>query len=847
MFNPRWLRLLPFFAVLLAGYITYREIQGYGLGSVTQIIAHVSPILLLKTIVLTVLGYIALAAYDGLALKQLGKSLPLKQVLLVGFTSFAVSNNAGHALVSGGAIRYRFYSNWGLEGFEIAQIIALSTLTYFLANGTLLVISYYFAPIGLLDDRHLMGGALHWLMIAILLLLTVYWALVISGKSQFHWRGREIVLPTTSMSLLQLCIGIIDLLLAACVLYLLLVQYLDLPFSVFLNVYLIAQVVGLFSQSPGGIGVFEGTFIYLLSARHPVPELFAALLVYRLIYYVFPLMVACVCLLIYELKQQQHFLKKASIPLQAMQQVVPYILSLVMLIGGAMLLISGTTPAEEDRIKWLAEIFPVGFIQASHILATVTGVLLLVVARAVRLKLRSAYYVSLVLLSVGAIASLFKGIDYEEATVLLIMIAMLLPAKRHFYRPSRMDEVKLTLDWLLLIVLIAGFSIWLGFFSYQEIEYSHQLWWNFSVENNAATFLRTTLILLILLTSAFVYFFIRRRLYKPSIATQEELDIAAICARDSNDSNHFLALTGDKFFFWNENKTGYISYVTTEKYWIGIGDPCGEELIKDDLLWRFRETADEYGAKIAFYRIKPNDLTLYIDLGLTMVKLGEEAVVDLTNFSLQGKSKSSLRHAYNKIEREEYYFEMIKSKDVDIVLPVLKDISDNWLARKNTREKGISLGFFNEQYLLRCDVAVLKKNNQIVAFANIWKPENKTELSIDLMRYSDIAPNGAMEHLTISIMLWAKEQGYQKFNLGMAPLSGLENHAFAPVWNKFGSSIFKYGNEFYHFQGLRNYKEKFDPIWESRYLAVPSMLDVPSALFQVSSKIAGGVRGVFSK
>lgn len=104
-----------------------------------------------------------------------------------------------------------------------------------------------------------------------------------------------------------------------------------------------------------------------------------------------------------------------------------------------------------------------------------------------------------------------------------------------------------------------------------------------------------------------------------------------------------------------------------------------------------------------------------------------------------------------------------------------------------------------------------------------------------------------MEYLTICLMLWAQEQGYKGFNLGMAPLSGLEYHTLAPLWHKIGSSVFRYGNEFYNFQGLRAYKDKFDPEWTPRYMAVPSMLDVPAALLQITSMVAGGVKGIFSK
>lgn len=345
----------------------------------------------------------------------------------------------------------------------------------------------------------------------------------------------------------------------------------------------------------------------------------------------------------------------------------------------------------------------------------------------------------------------------------------------------------------------------------------------------------------------FGFFFLRRSRFTPHLPDALELVQAENCVRQSPDSNQFLALTGDKYFFWNEEKTGFISYVTTEKYWIAMGDPCGTEAVQDELLWQFREAADRFGAKLVFYRVRPSLLTFYLDLGLTMVKLGEEAIVDLSRFGLKGQSRASLRHAYNKMQRDAWQFSVVPKASVLGILPTLEDISLQWLEEKNTREKGISLGFFDKEYILRSDVAVISKDDKVVAFANLWKPDNSSEVSMDLMRYSSDAPNGTMEYLTICLMLWAQEQGYKSFNLGMAPLSGLESHALAPLWHKIGRSVFRYGNEFYNFQGLRAYKDKFDPTWEPRYLAVPSVFDVPTALLQITTMIAGGIKGIFSK
>ncbi len=167
---------------------------------------------------------------------------------------------------------------------------------------------------------------------------------------------------------------------------------------------------------------------------------------------------------------------------------------------------------------------------------------------------------------------------------------------------------------------------------------------------------------------------------------------------------------------------------------------------------------------------------------------------------------------------------------------------------KNAHEKGYSLVFFDEAYLRRTDIAVVRdQNGQIVAFANLWQTVKKQELSIDLMRYDPDIPGGVMEFLFVELMLWGQMQDYQWFSLGMAPLSGLERRSLAPLWHKIGTIIFDLGDEFYNFEGLHNYKAKFDPVWEPRYLAAPAGISVPFILMTTTRLISGSWKGIFSR
>lgn len=289
-------------------------------------------------------------------------------------------------------------------------------------------------------------------------------------------------------------------------------------------------------------------------------------------------------------------------------------------------------------------------------------------------------------------------------------------------------------------------------------------------------------------------------------------------------------------------------FAVTPKYWIVMGDPVGELKAVDSLLWHFREQVDLYNAKSVFYQVSDQYLPYYLDLGLSLLKIGEEASVDLAKFSLQGGKHDSQRGARNKFTKKGYRFAILAKEELKNNLLALRNISDQWLLKKHTREKGFSLGFFNEDYICRTDVAVVYDHSErIRAFANLWKNVNKEELSIDLMRYDPESPNGIMEYLFVELMLWGKTENYRWFSLGMAPLAGLERHPLAPLWHKIGTAIFDLGEEFYNFEGLYEYKAKFEPEWHPRYLAAPAGLSAPFILMTIARLISGGWKGIFSK
>ena len=298
---------------------------------------------------------------------------------------------------------------------------------------------------------------------------------------------------------------------------------------------------------------------------------------------------------------------------------------------------------------------------------------------------------------------------------------------------------------------------------------------------------------------------------------------------------------------FNSARTAFIMYGVEGRSWISMGDPVGTEDAGRELIWDFRELCDEGGRWPVFYQVDQERVPMYLETGLTLIKLGEEARVPLPKFGLEGGSRKGLRRANKQITEEGCTIEIVEPPIDDSLLADLKRISDTWLADKNTAEKGFSLGFFQPEYIRRSPVALVRRNDKLVAFANIWRGSGNEELSIDLMRYQPDAPHGVMEYLFIRLMLWGKEHGFQWFNLGMAPLSGVEAQPSGPIWNQIASLAYRHGEHFYNFQGLRQYKDKFDPVWSPKYLASPGGLVLPVILTNVATLIAGGLTELVAK
>ena len=274
--------------------------------------------------------------------------------------------------------------------------------------------------------------------------------------------------------------------------------------------------------------------------------------------------------------------------------------------------------------------------------------------------------------------------------------------------------------------------------------------------------------------------------------------------------------------------------------WIVMGDPVGDKAEWPDLLWQLRERAEAEQGRLLRYQLSLDARPLASDLGLAIVKYGEEARVDLHHFTLEGADAKPLRYAERRAMREGATFEIVPASAVPPLLPELKAISDQWLAAKGHGEKAFSVGRFDPDYIAVCNCALVRQEGRIVAFANIWETANRRELSVDLMRHAAEMPYGTMDFLFIRLMQWGRDQGYDWFTLGIAPLSGIEARRLSPFWAKAGAFFFRHGESFYGFEGLRAYKDKYAPRWEPRFIAGPRGISLSRAMIDLQKLVGGG-------
>ncbi len=844
----RW--LAPLAALLVFGVVVLILHHEFAHLHIKNVFAHLHSIprrQVLAALLFTALSYWLLSTYEVLALAYLRRVIPYTRIVFTSFIAYSFGHTLGFAVFTGSAIRFRLYVTAGLSAVDVATITGFCSLSLGIGLATISGLSLLLSPAHAATALHLHHNWSLLVGAALLCAVAAYAVWACFSDAAFEIRGWSLRPPGLAIGAAQIGLSVIDLSLSSAVLWALLPPEAQVPFVTFLGVYAAAVIAGIISHVPGGVGVFEA--VVLLTVPNVPPDaMLGSLLAYRAIYYLVPLVVGTLMFGGKELAAQgARFVWAQQLANIYIIPVVPQIAGALTFLAGALLLFSGATPAVDERLAYLDRFLPLAVVEASHLAGSIAGVGLLVLARALFRRVQAAYHISVWLLVAGIVASLLKGLDFEEASLLALVLAVLLLGRRAFYRPTAIASERFTPVWVVAITGVIAMALWIGAISNRHVEYSHELWWTFALDGNAPRILRASLAVVVLGATYTLWNMLRPARPEPAVAGPEELAHARALIAQSDLTVANAALTGDKRLLFSDAGDAFVMYQIAGRSWIALGDPVGSHAGAEELVWRLREISDHHGGQTVFYQVCAERLSLYVDLGLAALKIGEEARVPLEGFSLEGAARADLRQAHRRAQRDGATFEVVPAPGVEALMPVLSRISDAWLSSKSTGEKRFSVGAFSPAYLRQFPVAVVRSQGVPAAFANLWTTDTKAELSVDLMRFDPDAPRGAMDYLFIELMLWGRAQGYRWFNLGMAPLSGLEAHPLAPAWHRVGNFIFRHGEHFYNFEGLRRYKSKFDPVWEPRYLAARGGMALPRVLVDVSVLIAGGMKELFAR
>ncbi len=830
----------------VALWFLYRSLHTYGFADIWENLISVPKSSLVAASLLTILSYFVLTTFDWLALRHLKVPVSYERLAFASFVSQAISHNTGFGALTGGAIRFRIYSAEGLSAGEVAMVVVFCGITFWLGSALLVGLSFLYYPERTAEVLSIPLVIIQGLSIGLLVGIGVYLTWTKLRRTPLDVMGFLFPLPSPGITVIQALISAFDMVLAAGTLYVVLPMEAQIPFVTFVSYFVVAIIGGVLSHAPGGLGVFE-TLMLLLLRDAPHDAVFGSLLLYRAIYNLAPLAIAAAILGIYEAIGESKVQRTARRLGGWVRQLAPGIMAITVFMGGALLLFSGATPEAPMRMTFLSNFLPLYAMELSHLLGSVAGIGLVLLARGLFRRLDTAWLVTMMLLSASIVLQLLKGVDYEESTVMAILLMALAPCRAAFYRKGSLLAERFTPSWAAAVAVVVITTVWFSLLSYNNLGYSRELWWEFAFAGDAPRALRAMVAVMCVALALAIAHLLRLSKVRVEPPGRESLArVVNIVAQSECAESHLVWLC-DKSLLFSQSGDAFIMYGVHRRSWISMGNPVGPRAEWEELAWQFRELCDRYDGRPVFYKVDESSLPLYLDLGLSFFKLGEEGRVSLEAFTLTGSARQELRYLHRRAQRDGATFEMLPPGSASALQGDLECISSAWLNDKRAREKRFSMGRYDLEYLDHFPLAVVRNHGIVVAFANLWAAPAGHELAIDLMRHTNTVGYGLMDYLIIESLLWGRANGYRLFNLGIAPLSGLQDRALAPLWARFGAFVHRNGEEFYNFQGLRRFKEKYNPAWHPIYLASPGGMILPTVIADVASLLSGGVKGLIAK
>jgi phosphatidylglycerol lysyltransferase len=616
--------------------------------------------------------------------------------------------------------------------------------------------------------------------------------------------------------------------------------------------YAVGIVVWLTSIVPQGVGVVEGSVALLLVSFGAPPATAAAIsLTFRGLTFWLPFLAGFALLPTVSTFRDDREQAAAEFPAK--------VAAVLVFVVGAINILSASTPGLAGRVALLEPYLPFG-VGAGHLAAALAGIALILLSRGLWHHKRAAYLLTVVLLGFSAVSHLVKGLDYEEAVTAIAVMVWMLSEGAAFYAKPDTPSLKQGVRALAAAVVITLAYGTAGFWLLDR---------HFSVSFGLWAAIRQTFVMFtqfydpglqaitgfgryfadsIYLVGAVTFGFALIVLLRPVVVRQpasadERRRATAIVEEHGDSSLAAMVLLPDKSY-WFSDGGSVIAYAVSGGIAVALGDPIGPA---EDLAHAVRDFvafASRNGWRTTFYETEDRAVPGYEQIGYSSVCVGYEAIIPLAGFSLSGKSYRTMRNTLNRLSGEGYVAEVLQPPQSPKTLRALRDVSDVWLSTVSGSEKRFSLGWFDDDYIRQCSVMVVRsQHGAIVAFANIVSEYQAAEATIDLMRHRPEAPPGVMDFLFIRLIEWSRDAGFETFNMGLSPLAGLGTDPEHGITEKLLSLVYENGNALYGFRGLHNYKEKYHPTWEPRYLIYPDAASLP-AVFAAVVRVNSGAHPV---
>ena len=521
-------------------------------------------------------------------------------------------------------------------------------------------------------------------------------------------------------------------------------------------------------------------------------------------------------------------------------------IALVALGSGIVNLYSVLGPPLPERAALLYRLFPLEFLHLARFITLLIGFALVILSLNIYKRKKRAFIAAVLLSCLSVVFHLTKGLDYEEAAFSLLLLSALVLGRREFTVRSSIPDfhdgfTKLSLG----LVLTAAYGI-VGFWLLDQREFGVNFTLYQAIRNTVSLLLfnpdlhlepRTTYArwflesFYLITATAMVYgvaALFRPVLYRYRIQPQEQALVRELTTRYGRTSLDFFKCWPDKSYFFSESRQSFVAYRVAGRVAIVLGDPVGppEEIVS--ISRSFIDFCEENDWTPAFYQTTQEYLFTYRALGLHKLKVGDDAIVDLERFSLEGKDMKKLRNKINNLEKSGIHAVVHDNPVPDDVLNQAKSVSDDWLRIPGRRERMFTLGMFKWDYLKHTPLfTVVDAAGQILAFANVIPSYHSGETTVDLIRHRRGAPNGTMDYLFGKLFLHSKKQGFKRFNLGMAPMSGFHETEQASPEERAVHYFFQRMNFIFSYEGLSHYKAKFANAWEPQYVIYRRVFDLP--------------------